>query len=473
MERCTGVAGGWAVTVFSIVPPRKIPSSALVALLVVACHQAPHRNQIVLASPTAPASLLRLPRSGGNAVLYHLPDLKPAGWQSREELPELTGVLGANLDQQTVYAQSKRHQIVSLELDNGRTATVLDGVRSAVTGPDGVLYAVRDSNTVTMVRHRTPVRLRGRLPAAPDALYGTLSDDLIAAIGGKSPRLVILTTDDSATTVAVPAGTTAATYWGDLVAIAADSALVLYSPSGTSPFLSVDAGNHVRGVSFSPSGHRIYVARESHDVGVIDRFTRRALHSIDLPGSPVDFRLDPAGRWLLARPAGIDSVYVVDLSIGEYLDSWETRWTGDLPAVAGDGTLLLAQGKNLIAHDLTADAWPETGRLQGGADDLWLGLAWTPEGGTRPVPAQDTTLASADTTEARVYLQVSSSQNSAWAEDLANKLRQAGLPSSVLDPRQEGDGYRVVLGPYASRDEAEAAGKKLGRPFFIYQPSTQ
>lgn len=439
-----------------------------------ACHPAPHRNEIVLASPTAPASLLRLPQAGGTAVLYHLPDLKPAGWESREQLPPLAAVLGANLDQQTVYAVSRRKQIVSLELDNGRTGTVLDRVRSATLGPDGVLYAVGDSNVVTMVRHRSPVRLRGHLASAPEALYGTLSDDLIAALGGKSPELETLTTDDTAETVPVPAGATAATYWGDLIAIAADSAVVLYSPSGTPPFHQIEAGDHVRGVSFSPSGHRIYVAREAKDVGVIDRFTRKRLRSIDLPGVPVDFRLDADGRWLLARPAGIDSVYVVDLSIGEYLDAWSTRWSDDLPAVAGGGTLLLDQGGNLVAHDLTADAWPETGRIPGGADDLWLGLAWTPEGGTRPVPAQDTTLAQADSTEPTgVYLQVSSSQNSAWAEDLANKLRQAGLPSSVLDPRQEGEGYRVVLGPYGSRDEAEAAGKKLGRPFFIYQPGTQ
>jgi cell division septation protein DedD len=69
-----------------------------------------------------------------------------------------------------------------------------------------------------------------------------------------------------------------------------------------------------------------------------------------------------------------------------------------------------------------------------------------------------------------VYLQVSSSQNPAWARDLAGQLRDAGLPASVLEPTGPDEGYRVVLGPYASREEAESAGRKLGRPFFIYQP---
>jgi hypothetical protein len=40
----------------------------------------------------------------------------------------------------------------------------------------------------------------------------------------------------------------------------------------------------------------------------------------------------------------------------------------------------------------------------------------------------------------------------------------------VLEPTGPDEGYRVVLGPYASREEAESAGRKLGRPFFIYQP---
>jgi hypothetical protein len=33
------------------------------------------------------------------------------------------------------------------------------------------------------------------------------------------------------------------------------------------------------------------------------------------------------------------------------------------------------------------------------------------------------------------------------------------------------DGFRVVLGPYDTRDQAETIGRKLGRPFWIYQPS--
>ena len=54
--------------------------------------------------------------------------------------------------------------------------------------------------------------------------------------------------------------------------------------------------------------------------------------------------------------------------------------------------------------------------------------------------------------------------------ELARQLAQQGLPATVLDPRPGEEGFRVVLGPYPSRDIAESTGRQLGRPFFIYQP---
>jgi len=67
----------------------------------------------------------------------------------------------------------------------------------------------------------------------------------------------------------------------------------------------------------------------------------------------------------------------------------------------------------------------------------------------------------------RVYLQISSSQNPEWARDLRDQLRQAGLGASVLEPQRDDDPYRVVVGPYPSREAAEEASRKLGRPSFI------
>jgi hypothetical protein len=70
-----------------------------------------------------------------------------------------------------------------------------------------------------------------------------------------------------------------------------------------------------------------------------------------------------------------------------------------------------------------------------------------------------------------MYVQVSTSQNEAWSAGMAQQLTRAGLVAHVLDPKNPDDGYRVVLGPYPTRTQAEAIGRKLGRPFWIYQPT--
>ena len=70
-------------------------------------------------------------------------------------------------------------------------------------------------------------------------------------------------------------------------------------------------------------------------------------------------------------------------------------------------------------------------------------------------------------------MQISSSQNPAWAEELANKMKSQGLPASVMRPRRQDEFYRVVLGPYPSREAADSAGTRLGQPYFLYLPEVR
>ena len=67
----------------------------------------------------------------------------------------------------------------------------------------------------------------------------------------------------------------------------------------------------------------------------------------------------------------------------------------------------------------------------------------------------------------RLYLQVSTSQNAEWSRELARLLSADGYPARVIDPTAADDGFRVVVGPYPTRAEAEEVGRKLGRPYFI------
>jgi len=43
----------------------------------------------------------------------------------------------------------------------------------------------------------------------------------------------------------------------------------------------------------------------------------------------------------------------------------------------------------------------------------------------------------------------------------------------MLEPGEGEEAYRVVLGPYATREEAEETARSLGRPSFIYQVHTE
>jgi cell division septation protein DedD len=122
----------------------------------------------------------------------------------------------------------------------------------------------------------------------------------------------------------------------------------------------------------------------------------------------------------------------------------------------------------VVGFDLSAKGIPEVGRVADGAADEWLPVPWRPARDAEAA-ADTSALAEADTGKARasVYLQVSSSQNPAWANELADKLRGAGLPASVLAPTRSDEAHRVVLGPYATREQAEETGRKIGMPSFV------
>jgi WD40 repeat protein len=454
------------------------PSLLLLAVLLLgACRSGtpPYVRGLSVASTTPPSSLLRLPVRGGTAELYHVPRLEPWGWRATDPMPALERVVGADLDLGLVYLLDTKHDIVTLDLQTARPRPqAITSVRDVTVGPDGTLFTVDDSLRVVQIVHRNPVRVASRLPARPLVLFGTRGPALLALSRGASNVLSVLHATDPAGRILVPGGDASATFWGDLVAIAADTAVVLIDPDRPDSPVALPLRGHVRAVAFSPSGHRFYVALKDRELLVFNRFTRERLDKIDLPGSAGGLRLDPYGRWLLVRHPTADSVWLVDLADNRYLRGFAAEWDADLPTITNQRTLLVKSGKDVVAYDLTHRDFAESGRVAGGAADFWLPLAWTPETGTATaagaLPAEpDTTTAASEATA--VFLQVSSSQNRDWSQELARQLSQQGLPAKVLDPRPGEDGFRVVLGPYPSREAAESTGRGLGRPFFVYQPN--
>jgi hypothetical protein len=386
-------------------------------------------------------TVLRVPREGGLARLYRVPSLDSAAWKLAERLPPVDRPIGADAEQGLVFVLDRKNNVVAVDLDTRRVRT-----------------------------------FRSKLQGKPAELYGTTDGALIAHLAGNQPALEYLGSDQAPTSRAVPEGQLTTTFLGDLVAVAADTAVVLYPPESKSEHRSIPIAGDARAVLFSPSGHRLYVARAAAPLLVLDRFEGTRLREVELPGPARSLRGDIYGNWLLVRPENGDSVWVIDVGTGKYLGATASRWSEDLPAVAPPHTLLVRRGNDLVALDLASTGFTQTGRVEGGAGDYWLPLAWHPANETEiPIESDSSALASSDTGPGRpnVYLQVSSSQNPTWASELSEKLRAAGLPASVLTPKRSEDAYRVVLGPYATREQAEQTSRTLGMPSFIVTAQDQ
>lgn len=429
-----------------------------------------------------PSTLLRLPRAGGPATAYVPEDLRPAGWTSAGRLAPLRRALGVDLDERLVFAVDASGNLVALDLETRAVrASVLSGVTAATLAGDGSLYTVSADGQVTHLLRRMPTRMRVTLPAPPSHLFGAINDRLVAVTGGEAPAVVVVGHDTEAEPHLLPPGPAAATLWGDFLAVATDTGVVLYDSQRREPRPGIRLEGGARAVAFSPSGHRIYVARDRADLLVFDRFTREEVARIPLEAPARTIRPDASGRWVLVEPDGLQAVDVVDVTLDRVVARVEGTWADDLPLVAGAATLVVRAEDAVESWDLTAAPPRRTGRLDGGGEDFWTLLAWVPPARAAELAeAAESTLVVQDSAIAfgvllapvlepprRVYLQVSSSQNAAWARELARQLSASGFPALVRDPETADQGYRVLLGPYPSREAAEEAGRRLGRPYFV------
>jgi hypothetical protein len=404
--------------------------------------------------------------------MYRLPDLAEAPHVLRGRLPVAERVVGVDPEAEFLYVRTDKGQILAYDLESGRADTVAPLAVRAALGPDGTLYAVDTARRVISVARRVRFAWPQPLAALPAELFGAVNQRLVAVMREDLTRIVAASAGQVPTVREVAlAGDVAASYWGDLLAVAGDSGITLVDPLGPRDPAFVRLPQHPRALAFSPSGHRIYVARRNlAGLGVVDRFEQREVDGIALPGEAATLRLDPLGRWLLARPAGGDSVWIVDLPVKRLSGTLPTAWQVDLPAVGPDGSVLLRQGDDIVAFraDTSGTTLHEAGRVAGGAADLWVVTRWRPRWGAPP--AAGVAAADAAPSGEILYVQVSVSRNIAWSTEMAQQLSRAGLAARVLTPTRPDEGYRVVLGPYGTRAEAEAIGRRLGRPYWIYQP---
>lgn len=388
----------------------------------------------------------------------------------RGRLPAVERVLGVDPEAGELFVLTAKHELLALDLESGRIDTVTADAQVATLGPDGTVYAVDAKHRVTTRSRRVHLTWARALDGDPRELFGGADERLLAVIGGDRPGIVVAAADQPAVTRPLPAdGDVAASRWADLVAVASDSGVSLLDPLGRREPGFVHIADHPRTLVFSPSGHRVYVgSRSGLGLAVIDRYALHEIDGVALPTPAAALRLDPFGQWLLARPTLGDTVWIVDLPVKRLVGGLPTSWDADLPTVSPDGALLVRRGNDVVA--VRPDSLVEIGRVQNGAADLWVATDWAPRGAVQAATEGAAAAADSLSAEGPLYVQVSVSRNATWSQQMAEELTRAGLPAKVLPPASTDDGFRVVLGPYSTRDQAEAIGRKLGRPYWIYQP---
>ena len=284
---------------------------------------------------------------------------------------------------------------------------------------------------------------------------------------------------------------------GDRLYFTVENSLVGVRTRDLQPLNVIELDGHARAVVATPSGDRLFaLADSSKQVDVIDRYRERVSEHIDLPGLAEDLRIDPLGRYLLVHTAGHDSAWVVDVGTDHLIGGVQTAWRDDLPFVAPDGEIVLAQGKDVSLIDGTK--LDEKRRIAQGAADYWYSFAWS---GFRPraaaldqpvrFPGADSadsaTRATADTTPAVApatphdsapthimpkgwIVQFAALLNEQQARELAATIHVGNETSRVQPTPLEGQTiYRVVLGPFPTKDEAERVGRDSKLKYFVYE----
>jgi DNA-binding beta-propeller fold protein YncE len=455
-------------------------------------------SSVPASSTGAQPLLLRVPVGGGVPHVVAYPDLESTVWRGSESAPSLQRVLAFDADAGMIAAVDTRDRPAWIDL---RAGTVIEPARSVVHGVKSIdgstAYGVGADGSV--VRFTPSGSWLFKPPGAAHVVFPQSGGSLLI-LGGQGSSTKVWRIRPPAPKVldslTVPDATGGAgAPLGDAVYLAVPThALVALRTRtlGVGPKISFD--HAISSIATTPSGDRFYVVNDSENtVHVVDRFQDRIVREVALPGRPRDLRMDPFGRYLLVRSATRDSVWVVAVGTDRVIGNVRSEWRGDLPFVAPDGAIAVTAGRDVAFVDGVTRR--ELHRAVDGASEFWYPFMWDglrPRAAAveapvqfptdtdsltrpRPTPVDTTTIAKpAPLDSARIGFTVSFAVllDHAKAQDLAAKIVVNGQSARIVTSLQNGTSvYRVVLGPYSTRDEAERAGRASGQSYYIYAGS--
>jgi cell division septation protein DedD len=264
--------------------------------------------------------------------------------------------------------------------------------------------------------------------------------------------------------------------------------------------------SEIAALATTPSGDRVFVAsREDSAIAILDRYTGESAQRIAVPGPVRALRVDPIGRLLLARPDSGDSVWVISIGTNAVVATLPTVWRDDLPTVAPDGSVAIVAGRDVHFRRPGTDS-PRV-IVRSGAGEHWHFVYWNgfrprapgldkpvvfpednfivgspapdlaaPDPGfitptptmVVPPPPPDTAAITSRRSE-QFNVQVAALLSEERAREIALEVREAGLSARVVASTTNGVTiYRVVLGPYSTRAEADQAGRRSGKSYWVF-----
>lgn len=485
-------------------------------------------DETPLSIPSGPDPIvLRMSRDGGLLAATIYPALDSTVWRSNARVPALKKVLAFGGDDGYLAAIDRNGSPVRVDLRLGSVATArrdtllrfssIDGATIYGLKPDGrlvryapsgsewefhpestvdALLAQTDGSLVLIGVEKDMVRIRRIRP--PNEI---VSDSTSIRIGGREDE-ARLRRSVSETAELV----------GDRIYLGVGSRVLALRSRDLGVALDVDVGGPIEAMVATPSGDRVFVAIEGKPlIRIADRFDEGLTGRIRLPSPARALRMDPFGRTLLIRGDG-DSIFVASLADDRVTGTLTAPWLEDLPLVTFEGAIAVSHGEDVeLFHPATLS---NIRSIKDGGRQFWYTLRWN---GTRPraagldkpvefrsstprefafddsvdrpddglvrggveTPAGQQAARTRDSTEAtstsgssKFMISFATLLDEQQAKKLAQGISVEGRNPRVMISRHDDiTVYRVVLGPFATRDEAERTGRLSGQNYWVYEDS--
>jgi hypothetical protein len=455
------------------------------------------RTASAVQAPRGPDLLvLRIAQKGGSARVYAYPRLDTIVW-SAPSAPAPARVLAFDDEAGEIAYVDGRGLPVRIDFRQGGAATVSRAKLSAIASTDGSsIYAIAADGGVQ--RFSESGTWKWKPPLAPRALFPQADGSLLVLAERKDGSVLwrlrppALEVVDSIVLARVDR--TLRTQVGDLLYLGAETLLTGIRTRTMEQVASISMDDPIELLSATPSGDRVFVVTAGDSaIHIVDRYRARVSGEIALGRHTEELRMDPLGRYLLARPEGRDSAVVIALGTNRVIGAVATAWRADVPFVAPDGGIAVAQGADVNLVD--GESLKQVARVRGGAADFWYPFRWT---GFRPRAAsldqpvefvgvsdsavQDSLALADSTVPAPQPVDSAPRRAAGWtvsfaallapekARELASQIRVGNETARVITATRDGATiYRVVLGPYASRDEAERVGRESKNSYWVYE----